>query len=268
MNVRVCIVTMIPELLYDAANLALGNARGPVSLMIAANMCKIDRAKIHPGAADVYVEEYDDNEGVVPPMHNLWERAAGGGADGRDDILVYIHDDCQILEEGWDERVRNVMVTQPLCDGIGFVGGTGIGAANIYKTPYAPIQLARHNVHSALVDAEVHGRRATGPMLIATADGCALIMRRSFLDQIGGWAWWPEANHGYDNAIACMLRRHGRQLWLLPIRFAHPSLLKLHGGLGNDAAAQRYAERFGDCYTRAHRALYDTFRDVLPFHVS
>ena len=146
--------------------------------------------------------------------------------------------------------------------------GTGIGAHDIYKIPYELIQLARHNVHSALVDAEVHGYRAHGPMRIATADGCALIMRRSFLDQIGGWSWWPEVNHGYDNAIACMLRRHGRQLWLLPVVFAHPSLLKLYGGHKNDAGAARYAERFGDCYTRAHWQLYDTFRDVLPFHVS
>ena len=267
MNIRVCIVTMIPELAYDAANLAIDNASGPIHVMIAANMCTIDRSRIHP-CESLHVEEYADNEGVVPPMHNLWKKATEIGGDGRDEILVFIHDDCQILEHGWDGRIVSVMSTQPLCDGIGLVGGTGIGADDIYKTPYQTIQLARHNVHSALVDAEVHGARAHGPMLIATADGCALIMRRSFLDQIGGWAWWPEANHGYDNAIACMLRRHGRQLWLVPIKFAHPSLLKLYGGHKNDAAAARYGERFGDCYTRAHQALYDTFRDVLPFHVS
>jgi len=258
---------MIPELLYDAANLAIDNASGPVSLMVGANMCKIDRSRIHP-CDDVYVEEYEDNEGVVPPMHNLWQAAAKSGHDGRDDILVFIHDDCQILEKGWDGRIVSVMSTQPLCDGIGLVGGTGIGAHDIYQRPYELIQLARHNVHSALVDAHVHGAYASGPMLLATADGCALIMRRSFLDQLGGWSWWKEANHGYDNAISCMLRRHGRQLYLVPIRFAHPSLLKLYGGHKNDVAAARYAERFGDCYTRAHRQLYDEFRDVLPFHVS
>lgn len=267
MKIRVCIVTMIPELLYDAANLAIDNAEGPIELMVAANMCKIDRSRIHP-CADVYVEEYDDNEGVVPPMHNLWRHANESGGDARDDILVFIHDDCQILERGWDGRIISVMSTQPNCDGIGLVGGTGIGAADIYRVPYETIQLGRHNVQSALVDAEVHGHRASGPMLLATADGCALIMRRSFLDQLGGWAWWPEANHGYDNAIACMLRRHGKQLWLVPIRFAHPSLLKLHGGHKNEHAAIRYGERFGDCYGRAHRHLYDMFRDVLPFHVS
>ncbi len=269
MILRVCITTMIPELAYDAANLAIDNANGEIRVMIAANMCSIDRSRIHP-CEGLYVEEYADNEGVVQPMHNLWRATHHWApcAEGRQDILVFIHDDCQILEKGWDDRIRNVMESQPLCDCIGLVGGTGIGAHDIYQTPYELIQLARHNVQSALVDAEVHGHRASGPMLLATADGCALIVRRSFMDTLGGWNWWPEANHGYDNALACMLRRHGRQLWLVPIKFAHPSLLKLYGGHKNDAAAARYGERFGDCYTRAHRALYDMFRDVLPFHVS
>lgn len=193
--------------------------------------------------------------------------------DAADDILCFIHDDCRILEHGWDGRVISIMSTQPDCDCIGLVGGTGIGADDIYKTPYRMIQLGRHNVHSAMVDAEAHGKRATGPMRIATADGCALFVRRSFLDQLGGWStWWPEANHGYDNALACMLRRANRAMWLLPVVFQHPSQLKLNlpPEFRNERGAQRYVERFGqdhEVHAKAHQRLYDTFRDVLPFHV-
>jgi len=273
MRIRVCIVTMTPELAYDAANRAVDMADGPVEVLLASNCCKLDAARFH-SCVRLGIFESEDNDGVVPQMHRLWEEARKTPAslvDARDDILVYIHDDCQILEKGWDGRVISIMSTQPACDAIGFVGGTGIGAADIYQSPYAMIQLGRHNVHSNLVDAESHGARATGPMLLATADGCALILRRSFLDEMGGWSsWWPEPNHGYDNALACELRRRGRQLWLLPVRFAHPSPLKFTTP-PNIVGSQRYVARFGtdqEVHARAHQRLYDTYRDVLPFHVS
>ena len=119
-----------------------------------------------------------------------------------------------------------------------------------------------------MVDAEVHGKRTSGPMRIAVADGCALIVRRRVLDEEGGWStWWPLANHGYDNALGCMLRRKGRDFWLLPIVSRHPSLLKQSARYSNPRGAQRYTERFGDVYTEAHHRLYEQFRDVLPFHV-
>jgi hypothetical protein len=108
-------------------------------------------------------------------------------------------------------------------------------------------------------------------MRIATADGCALVVRRSFLDRHGGWSpWWPEVNHGYDNALACMLRREGREMWLVPVTFRHPSAVKLSGRFRNAVASQQYQEQFGgDAHVHAvaHQRLYDTFRDVLPFHV-
>lgn len=284
MKIRVCITTMTPELAYDAANHAIDHAAGPIEVWVAANCCEIERSRIKP-CARLEVIKFGDNEGVVPAMHRLWESARLPGGplidgkvsfaidDGRDDILCFIHDDCRILEYGWDGRVVSIMSTQLDCDCIGLVGGTGIGADDIYKTPYRMIQLGRHNVHSAMVDAEAHGRRASGPMRIATADGCALFVRRSFLDQIGGWtSWWPEANHGYDNGLACMLRRHGRAMWLLPVVFQHPSSLKLKlpPEFRNDRGAQRYVERFGhdhEVHARAHERLYEMFRDVLPFHV-
>jgi len=271
MNIRICIVTTTPELLYHTANLAIKNATGEVHLMVAANYgCEIDAARVSP-CASVRIEASEDNDGVVPPMHVLWQQARLLGGEPREEILVYIHDDCEILEKGWDDRVRNIMGSQPLCDCIGIIGGTGIGADDIYQVPYETIQLARHNVQSNMVDAEVHGHRTTGPMLIATADGCALMVRRSFLDEVGGWSWWSEENHGYDNALACMLRRRGRQLWLLPLVSRHPSLLKSNIPEPSRSRTQRAnlraAERFGDVYTRAHRHLYDEFRDVLPFRV-
>jgi hypothetical protein len=276
-KIRICIVTMTPELAYQAANHAISNAEGEVEVWIGANSCHIDKSRIGPLKsglpADVHVVFSEDNEGVVPMMHMLWDQIPRSGYSmGEDDIFCFIHDDCLLLEKNWDGRVVSIFSTQPSGDCIGLVGGTGIGAEDIYKTPYRTIQLGRHNVHSAMVDAESHGRRATGPMKLATADGCALFVRRSFLDKLGGWAWWPEPNHGYDNALACMLRRHGRDMWLLPLVFQHPSPLKLAlpEEFKNKHAAERYVARFGqdhEVHERAHRRLYDTFRDVLPFHV-
>lgn len=278
MKIRICIVTMTPELAYQAANSAIENAEGDVEVWIGANMCQIDESRIVPrksGApVDVHVVSTGDNEGVVPMMHALWDRITRDTSQVPvDDILCFVHDDCLLLESGWDGRVVSIFSTQSNADCIGLVGGTGIGAADIYRAPYQMIQLARHNVHSAMLDAEAHGKRATGPMKLATADGCALFVRRSFLDELGGWSsWWPEPNHGYDNALACMLRRKRRDMWLLPIIFQHPSTLKLSlpEGFKNSRAMERYVERFGQDHTiheRAHLRLYDTFADVLPFHV-
>lgn len=274
MRIRLCIVTMTPELAYDAANMAILNSVGPVELLVAANCCHVDPSKIRPSSSGTphTVLRFDESKGVVPAMHELWRTAFESGHDGYDDILCFIHDDCRILEAGWDGRVVSIFSTQPNADCIGLVGGTGIGADDIYRTPYQMIQLGRHNVHSAMVDAEKHGRRAHGPMKLATADGCALFVRRSFLDRLGGWStWWPEPNHGYDNALACMLRRHGRDMWLLPLVFEHPSQLKLSGVYPPDPRSlASYARQFGtdqEVHAKAHQRLYDTFRDVLPFHV-
>lgn len=260
---------MTPELAYDAINHAIDHAIGPVSVMVGANMCDIDLSRIRP-STHLTIEWADDNEGVVPMMHRLWERSRDSPFAGTEDLLAFIHDDLQILERGWDERVKARFAATPECDVVGFVGGTGIGASDIYRSPYRMIQLGRHNVHSNMTNAEAHGRRTNTEMRLATADGCALVVRRSFLDRLTGWSWWHEVNHGYDNAVACMLRRYGREMWLVPVSMAHPSPLKLSGVHRNPEAAKRYDERFGGdtaVHARAHTRLYEEYRDVLPFQV-
>jgi len=277
-KIRLCIVTMTPELLYDAVDHAVSRASSPVGLSVYQNFCSVSQSVLREKdkVSDCLVLEQWDlrtettpptrlNGGVVPAMTKLWEHA------GDADILFYIHDDCRILEQGWDDRIRRRFEQSPNCDAVGLVGGTGIGAEKIYRLDYAPIQLARHNVWSNMTNAEANGRRRTDDMRIATADGCALAVRRSFLDAHGGWSWCPTANHGYDNGLACMLRRHGKEFWLVPLAFEHPSSLKFSGVPANQQAIESYAATYGSDHSnweRAHRWLYDEFRDVLPFHVS
>ncbi len=283
MKFRICIVTMTPALVVDAAAMALANCTLPsesVELLIAANShcllpwpAEFDRPR-GGKAGKLSVMHFPDNEGVVPAMHKIWSdvhEETRGLDDGTSDYLAYIHDDCLMLSEGWDAKVVDLFRRKPECDVVGFVGGTGIGAHDIYQSPYQMIQLGRHNVHSNMINAEAHGRRATTEMQLATCDGCGFVVRRSLLDRLAGWStWWPEPNHGYDNAIACMLRRLGRQMWLCPVLFEHPSPLKLSGKHLNATAMQRHNDRFGtdqQVHARAHERLYNEFRDVLPFHV-
>src|SRR6185369_11654651 len=161
------------------------------------------------------VQSVPENMGVPYALHKLYEMAEPA-TDEEDHILAYIHDDVRILEPGWDARVLKVFQDHPECGLAGFGGATGLGGSEIYKVPYEIHQLGRRDFYSNMRGAEVHGHRTTTEMPIVFTDGFSMILRKSLLDKIGGWSWWPFSlvHHAYDYGIACMARRHGYTAWL------------------------------------------------------
>ena len=135
-------------------------------------------------------------------------------------VLAFIHDDVEIYEDGWDERVLREF-DEPTVGVVGFGGATGLGTPGLYKTPYRLQQLARTNYASNVTDAEVHGSRFTGERDVAVLDGFSMIVRRELLDKVGGWPVDHLAFHCYDTWLCCMARRHGYRTRLVGVRCHH-----------------------------------------------
>jgi hypothetical protein len=113
--------------------------------------------------------------------------------------------------------------------------------------------------------AEIHGFRYQGDREAASPDGFSIIVRRSLLDRIGGWSWFPFVHHAYDYAIACQARRHKMKCWLIGVHVKHWG-----GKTACGPIHQEMAKKFGGdtkVHADAHRFIYDQFRDVLPFQV-
>lgn len=230
--------------------------------------------------------------GVVPAFAIGVQRALEEGAE----IIACLHDDLLIEETGWDQEVLDLFNLLPEMGLCGFGGALGLGDADIYQTPYHPMQLARQTFLSNMRHAEAHGQRETRFRWISCLDGFSQIGRREFwlqdrlignlisplVDRPGNnlfdvMASWGLVHHAYDAALGCFAKRLGWRVGLVPIACHH------FGGQ-TAVADPRYTnwarEQFssithdgqqvqGDaaCWTHAHREVYERFRDVLPLRV-
>lgn len=266
MRIDLGIVSPTPDLFEDAVWHAARYARGKINILGFGNGCDLKMpAKHRPTVDRVLFERSEKNDSIPLGMHRLWEMSASlDQAEDEDTILAYIHDDTLILGEGWDEDVRRIFTADPRSGLGGFFGAKHAGTGDIYRKPYRIDQLVRGWTFSNMIDAELYGRRLLTPTPIVLTDGFSMLCRRSLLDKIKGWSWWPRAcaHHGYDLGMACMCRRHGYTAWLVPVLCAHfqqfpdPELeLTLpYGGPSH-------------VFQSSHRFVYDEFRDVLPMRV-
>jgi len=195
------------------------------------------------------------------------------------DIIACLHDDLEIDEPEWNEKVETAFARYPQLGLAGFGGAIALGADGLYEEPYDPMQLARAGFRSNLVDAEAHGARSLVPEWVVCLDGFSLIGRREFLlgQHLDGtqherpWSYLESLgfiHHFYDGAFGCLARRLGWQVRYLPIRCRH------FGGQTavGDPGYQRWAAGEIDggdrgFWEQAHRIGYDTFKDVLPLRL-
>lgn len=228
-----------------------------------------------------------DEMGVVP----AFAKAVAAGLALGAEVIACLHDDLLIEQDGWDLEVLNHFDRHPACGLVGFGGGTGLGAADIYQTPYSPYQLAREGFVSNMRDAEAHGRRSKRAVPVACLDGFSQVGRRGFWaglqhgyrgmetlidDQqklklpniLQQMADWGITHHAYDSALGAWAKRLGWEVWMLPVACHH------FGGrtaVGDPRYAE-WAETIvpgGDrtFWEIAHAEVYERFRDVLPIRV-
>lgn len=232
--------------------------------------------------------------GVVPAFAIGVQAALEDGAD----VVACLHDDCEIYESGWGDQVLRWFDEHPKCGLLGFGGGRGLGAADIYQTPYHPMQLARQDFVSNMRDAEAHGRRVLVPTRVAALDGFSQIGRREFWLSQDDWRQrrgpennlfalmeaWGCVHHFYDGMLGCFAAKAipPWEVWMLPIACHHQGGVTAVGDARYQAWAQQHAlatvhlgqhrvatEATGDqaFWVRAHEIGYSKFRGVLPIRV-
>ena len=207
------------------------------------------------------------------------------------EVIACFHDDLEITEPWWDQKILRHFDRQPACGLAGFGGAIGLGSDRIYVDPYDPMQLARIGFRSNMKDAEAHGMRSLYPERVACLDGFSQIGRRAFWEgkfyttdldvgevddgqpTAGPTPWLyleglGVVHHFYDGMLGCLARRYGWETWYLPVGCIHyggrtavgdrgyQDWAKTQNGVGDEAFWQQ-----------AHRIGYDHFRDVLPLRV-
>lgn len=201
--------------------------------------------------------------GVVPAFASGVESAFADGAE----MVLAIHDDVLIEEPDWDVTVKLAMHGSQGFAGFG--GATGAGAADIYQTPYNPMQLARSGFVSNMRDAEAHGRRSTERVPCVCFDG---------FSQVGTADWFGEAwktldrlglvHHAYDLALGCLARRAGKRGVMLPVKVHHFGGMTAVGDPNYQAWAKTQTPA-GDqgFWEQAHRIVFEEFKDCLPLRL-
>jgi hypothetical protein len=200
------------------------------------------------------------------------------------EIIACLHDDVQIFEPDWTARVERLFNNIPACGLAGFGGAIGVGAIDIYKSPYNPMHLARVGFRSNLQDAEVHGIRSLLMEKVACLDGFSQIGRRAFWSGARPQQLQPNephwkrpwhvlsdlgvTHHAYDGMLGCIAARYGWECWYLPVRCKHFGGQTAVGDAGYQEWAKTQVEG-GDhgFWEKAHAAWYEHFNDVLPLRV-
>lgn len=214
--------------------------------------------------------EHTSDLGIIPFVDDRHMGYLSKLADkihwGDEEIIGWLHADLTIHEVGWDTRVLLEFEQHEDCAVVGFGGALRLGHPDIYRVPYSWQQLARGGFMSNLTDAEAHGTREQGSREVACVDGFALFVRRRVLDLIGGWPLgrYPDNSHCIDQWVNLMARRYGYTTRMVGVSCTHTS-----GGKG--AAGVEWLEKHEggdvDSHRRAHKVLYDEFRDLLPLEV-
>lgn len=202
------------------------------------------------------------------------------------EIIACLHDDLIINDDDWAAKVSRYFIINPQLGLCGFGGALRLGHDQMYKRPYDPQSLARHNFRSNLVDAEAHGIRSLLAERVVCLDGFSQIGSRKFWGghrRNGGslrpsnhqgerpWTMLESlglVHHIYDGALGCLAARYGWETWYVPVRCRHLGGQTAVGDPGYaDWAATQVAEGDQGFWREGHRLVYDEFRDVLPLSV-
>jgi len=199
------------------------------------------------------------NQGLVYAYQVLYHKHSD------QDVLIYLHDDTELLEDNWVARVAREF-TDPQVAIVGLGGATGIGVDDIYKRPYRLDQLIRRDYWSNQKGWEIHGRRERGARDVAVVDGFFIAVRADLLKAIGGFSWMKCEFHTYDTALCLMAHRRGYKVRIVGIETDH------HGG--GTSTKPEYIEwlrergkTVADDHALPHIWLYNEFRNEMPLKV-
>lgn len=231
------------------------------SLIVHTNGVDVEVSSLGARPSEIYLSTSEQNIGVTPAYQKMYELFLRNSSEG--DIILFVHDDVEFDQSGWDKRLMKFFEEKSKCAVAGYGGALGIGDPDIYQTPYKLQQLARRDFISNMRHAEAHGRRVDVPTRVAVLDLFAIAARRSFLEEVGGWSWWPHIHHMLDNGLCLLAHRHGHEVWMLPE--------KVHHWGGQTSTRVDFLRDFGEnestIHLDGHRTFYEMFRPELPLMI-
>jgi GT2 family glycosyltransferase len=131
-----------------------------------------------------------------------------GAALASGDVLCFLHNDTEMREVRWLARLR-AAVEQP-----------GVGLAGLYgvrRLRRDGRYVGRTIVHTLEGDANLRGDM----MEVAAVDGVCLTLRRSVLEEVGGFDEGYGFFHGYDRELSFAVREAGYRCVVVSAPFVH-----------------------------------------------
>lgn len=182
------------------------------------------------------------------------------------EILIMVHDDLDVEDEDWLARVLRIFEDREDCVAVGLGGAPALGNLDMYRKPFALINMARRGYMSNATDAEVHGARFTGARQVAVIEQFCMALRVDWLRRRGGWPVERLTHHCLDLWLACEAARDWREIWMVGARLTH------HGGgssTGHGYAGASWLQggTIAQDHQIPHRWIWDEYRDVLPLEV-
>jgi hypothetical protein len=203
-----------------------------------------------------------DQMGVVPAFAEGVRHAQREGAE----FIACLHDDVICEEPDWDLRVVEWFDSHPRCVLLGFGGGKGLGAADIYCTPYDPMQLARVDFVSNMRDAEQHGRRVTRSERVACLDGFSQVGRAGFMrESYEHLLKLGIRHHCFDSHLGVLARKAEQEVWMLPVAVHHLGGQTAVGSRAyHEWARSQHPDGDAGFWNEAHEKCYEDARGYLP----
>jgi len=142
------------------------------------------------------------NVGLICAL-NQGRRLAGG------ETLCFIHNDTEMREPAWLERLEAALGD-----------GTRMGLAGLYGA--RRMRRDGRYVGRTIVHCLEDGPGMAAPVVeVAAVDGVCLCLRRSLLDEIGGFDEGYGFFHGYDRDLSFSVRERGLGCAVVNARFVH-----------------------------------------------
>ncbi len=181
------------------------------------------------------------NVGVLPALEQAYRQATA-------DYLFFTHNDVVMYEPEWDAKLVRALADAGNVGVAGLFGAKGLGTPDLYKTPYHIAQLGRReNVSGCWRMPAVHGYRPPRGEWerVAVLDGFSLIVKRTLVDDLGGFDLNLPPHHNYDNHTCLQSLDRGLVNIVVAADAYH------HGGLTD--VSEPWNEPFGKSKAEIHR---------------
>lgn len=220
---------------------------------------------------------YEENIGGNAVFHRWLED--NWFEDDLPDYLAFLHCDLMVHEKHWDERVIAAFEADPKLDLLGFVGSTKIDALGGRGdgTMLNYTGAAFEELLASASPAEHHGRRTRTLEAAAVVDHCAMVFRRTTLQQLPPQEGRFAPEHFYDRILSCEVLRRGGHIAVLGIECDHFSGGIGPGVLSADALRRKWLEQEGiaydpeDSYTAVYleseKRFFAEYRGFFPLSV-